>query len=180
MPAIPPRYRGASDQASPDAGRDAVAGVGASEMRRRFPSRRPKPHGSWRESLASLGSPMAYPPKARLAPTADSQTPNGGESMGDEPNRRTDHHRGPCGASLQTPRAGRLGTWRTCGLTDFSMPRCCEASRSVGPSALFAHTAQACVRPGPLVSRAPSVLFRASRKRLRTAAHPGPTKEYGR
>jgi hypothetical protein len=168
MPAIPPRYRGASDQASPDAGRDAVAGVGASEMRRRFPSRRPKPHGSWRESLASLGSPMAHPPKARRAPTADSQTPNGGESMGDEPNRRTDHHRGPCGASLQTPRAGRLGTWRTCGLTDFSMPRCCEASRSVGP------------KGSKSVPRALGPLEASEKALDGRGPCPGPTKEYGR
>ena len=47
------------------------------------------------------------------------------------------------------------------------MPRCCEASGSVGPT-------------GPEASRAPSALFRASRKRLRTAAYPAPTKEYGR
>jgi hypothetical protein len=55
-------------------------------------------------------------------------------------------HRGRCGANLKTPRAGRLGFWRTCGNSDFDTPRCREASRPAGPLR-------------PLASRAPSVLF---------------------
>jgi hypothetical protein len=68
------------------------------------------------------------------------------------------------GASLQTSRAGRLGIWRTCGNTlrsaqarrraDFDKPRYREVSRPVGPS-------------GPLASRAPSVLSRATEMRIR-------------
>jgi len=60
---------------------------------------------------------------------------SGGEASspeGEAPERSV--HRGRCGASLQTPRAGRLGFWRTCGITDFGKPRCREAPGPAGPS----------------------------------------------
>src|SRR6185437_6441567 len=81
------------------------------------------------------------------------------------PERRV--HQGRCGADLSNTARGTPWGWRTCGLTYFSMPRCCEASRSVGPQ-------------GPRASRAPSVLLGSGGMGMRTAAHPGPTKEYGR
>ena len=76
----------------------------------------------------------------------------------------------PPGAVRSRPRNTVRGTpwlWRTCGYPDFSMPRCREASRSVGPS-------------GPNASRAPSVLLESCGRRNATRACPGPTKEYGR
>ena len=45
----------------------------------------------------------------------------------------------PPGAVRSRPRNTVRGTpwlWRTCGYPDFSMPRRCEASRSVGPSTM--------------------------------------------
>ena len=129
-----------------------------------FPSRRPKPHGSWRESLASLGSPTAHPPKARRAPTADSRTPNGGESMGDEPNRRTDHHRGPCGASLKHRARDALGFG---GLAEVWTSTSLDVARCRGPRALRDLWRPA--RPRFFSGRA-----------VWNTAYPGPLKEYGR
>ncbi len=48
----------------------------------------------------------------------------------------------------QTPRAGRLGFWRTCGITDFGKPRCREAPGPAGPSAFVCATCASLSAPG--------------------------------
>src|SRR6185312_11536889 len=66
-------------------------------------------------------------------------------------------------------------------LSDFSMPRCCEASRSVGPSTMVCADLRKLVcAPGPRASRAPSVLIGSGGNEVWTAAYPAPIKEYGR
>ena len=61
----------------------------------------------------------------------------------------------------QTPRAGRLGSGGLAVLSDFSVPRRCEAAGSVGP-------------PGPDASRAPSIYSGAAENFSRRPAIPAP------
>jgi hypothetical protein len=96
----------------------------------------------------------------------------------------------------KTPRAGRLGFGGLAvsppkGGSDFSMPRCCEASRSVGPSisvcadlrklecarTLGVPRALGTFEGGRLVAPKPA---RAEAERNKATACPGPTQEYGR
>jgi len=80
-------------------------------------------------------------------------------------------HRGRCGASLQTPRAGRHRFRRTCGTTptrQASMLRGVEARGS--EHLVCAHRVNLCA-PGPLASRAPSFFRRGD---FQTTAYPGP------
>jgi hypothetical protein len=124
-----------------------------------FPPGRSKPHGSRRACRASIGVPDGDRQEARREPSAKARPPKVEESAGDEPGRLTDDHLGPCGASLQTPCAGRLGTWRTCGLIDGApMPRGVGARGSSGPKCVpralgtfgsggFGNATRAC--PGP-------------------------------
>ena len=146
MPPVPPRYRGASDQASPDAGRDAVAGGKRRRCGATSPSRRFKPRGSWRACRTSWGTRW-YAAVSSSGAERGAEPPNGGELIGDEPNRRTDYHRGPRGADLETPCAGRLGSG---GLAVNRTSACLDAARRRGPW----------VRRDPRVARAPSVLSR--------------------
>jgi hypothetical protein len=76
-------------------------------------------------------------------------------------------HRGRCGANLPNTARGTPWQRRTCGNSDFDKPRCREASRSAGPSTLFAHTAQTCVRPGPWRPARPRSLRERAAKGLR-------------
>jgi hypothetical protein len=75
-------------------------------------------------------------------------------------------HRGRCGASLETPRAGRPGSGGLAARSDFDKPRCREASRSVGPS-------------GPLASRAPSHFVSGQRGNELEYGLPGAAKNTG-
>jgi hypothetical protein len=129
-------------------------------MRRGFPSRRFKPHRPGVPTARRWATVMVLPAPVTGQPAMIGAR-SGGKALAAKaggPERRV--HQGRCGADLKTPRAGRLGTWRTCGLTDFSMPRCCEASRSVGPQ-------------GPNASRAPSVLIRERRTWTADCGSPG-------
>ena len=66
-------------------------------------------------------------------------------------------------------------------LSDFSMPRCCEASRSVGPSTMVCADLRKLVcAPDQMRPARPRYLRRRGGNGLRTAAYPAPTKEYGR
>ena len=142
---------------------------GASEMRRQKPPGGPSRACSRRASRTPRALTAGRPAiqSAHRRPSAWPSTVEcHGPITGLQRDERIDH-RGRRGANLQTPRAGRLGTWRTwrtCGILDFDKPRCREASRSVG-------------LPGPLASRAPSVHFEDGRTGLRPTRG---RKEYGR
>ena len=84
-------------------------------------ARRSKPHVSRRACRAPRGPVMAGTGnrslvcRPDLGPRAVDRRPSNSTRRGGSPERSV--HRGPCGASLQTPRAGRLGTG---GLADFT------------------------------------------------------------
>jgi hypothetical protein len=149
--------------ASSDAGRGAVAGKGALEMRRKFPS----------------PAVQAAPSRAARRSTTD---PAGGGPAKPEHGRFVGGHSGGLGVGAQKAQPlkgtstgggteqtsniarGTPGTWRTCGYFYFDKPRCREASRSVGPSR-------------PLAFRAPSSSWAAQRS---DDGLPGADQEYGR
>jgi hypothetical protein len=81
---------------------------------------------------------------------------------------------------IQTPRAGRLGFGGLAALHRFDKPRCREASRPVGPSTLVCAHCVDWRAPGPLASRAPSVLFRAGGLPLKSRRRTRRRKETGR
>ena len=92
-----------------------------------------------------------------------SQAPSGGESVGDEPDRRTDYHRGPRGADLQTPCAGRPGSG---GLAVIRTSACLDVVRRRGPWVRALWFAPTCVNlcaPGPRC--VPRALGTSSRRR---------------
>ena len=145
---MPPRYRGASDQASPDAGRGAVAGWGRRRCDAGFPIggpsracfRRASPHA---EGPLTAGRPRVLSEDA--GPSA--RGPNGGVSRPGKRVRRDERSTTGNGAE-QTYKhrardAGDLADLRHYRL---DKPRCREASRHRGS-------------PGTLAFRAPSVLF---------------------
>ena len=79
---------------------------------------------------------------------------------------RTDH-RGERGANLtNTARGTPLDLADLRHDQDFDKPRCCEASRPVGPS-------------GPQASRAPSAFFEAGGSNFQKTADPAPVKNTG-
>ena len=75
MPAVPPRYRGASDQASPDAGRDAVAGWERRRCGALFPFRRSKPRTPGHATV--VRGPDGHAPGLVRSPGAHGLTPIG-------------------------------------------------------------------------------------------------------
>ena len=55
-------------------------------------------------------------------------------SRGEAGRLKRDVHRGRGGANLTNTARGTPSRRRTCGYSDFSTPRCCEVSRSAGPT----------------------------------------------
>jgi hypothetical protein len=113
-------------------------------MRRKFSSRRSKP-------LRPGALPRVTGPPDGVGPF-----PSDGAARRRGPERwigstepETVSPPGAMRSKPQTPRAGRLGSGGLAVLSDFSVPRRCEAAGSVGP-------------PGPGASRAPSILSGAA------------------
>ena len=175
MPAIPPRCRGVSDQRLQTRGGERWPGGSVGDAARTFPSRRFKPRRP--------GVPTAR----RWAPVMALRTSGHRISSNDLGPQRwigLDAKAGgpetgsPPGAARSRPSNTARGTpWDLADLrlvapelrkerrrtTDFSMPRCCEASRSVGPSTLVcAHCASLCAPRTRSVPRALGTRSRAA------------------